>query len=84
MYVLGEITTLTKNTKKFASLKTTIPISMVRQWNLQSGDKLDWSWESVNNEMVMVIRKSHIDSKSKTSSEEESPFGKDISGPYKK
>ena len=58
MYKLGEITTLTKNTKNFASLKTTIPISMVRQWNLQSGDKLDWSWESMNNEMVMVVRKS--------------------------
>jgi hypothetical protein len=58
MYNLGEITTLTKNTKKFASLKTTIPISMVRQWNLKSGDKLDWSWESVNNKMVMVVRKS--------------------------
>jgi hypothetical protein len=58
MYNLGEITTLTKNTKKFASLKTTIPISMVRQWNLKSGDKLDWSWESVNNTMVMVVRKS--------------------------
>jgi hypothetical protein len=41
MYILGEITTLTKNTKKFASLKTTIPISMVRQYNLKSGDKLD-------------------------------------------
>jgi hypothetical protein len=54
---LGEITTLTKNTKNFASLKTTIPISMVRQWNLQSGDKLDWSWQSVNNEMVVMVRK---------------------------
>ena len=54
---LGEITTLTKNTKNFASLKTTIPISMVRQWNLQSGDKLDWSWQSVNNEIVIMVRK---------------------------
>ena len=54
---MGEITTLTKNTKNFASLKTTIPISMVRQWNLQLGDKLDWSWQSVNNEMVMMVRK---------------------------
>ncbi len=43
MYNLGEITTLTKNTRKFDSLKTTISISMVRQWNLNSGDKLDWS-----------------------------------------
>ena len=41
MYNSEEITTLTKNTKKFALLKTTIPISMVRQLNLKSGDKLD-------------------------------------------
>lgn len=30
---------------------------MVRQWNWESGDKLDWSWQSVNNEMVMMVRK---------------------------
>ena len=54
---MGEITTLTKNTKNFASLKTTLPISMVRQWKLKSDDKLDWSWESINNTMVMVVRK---------------------------
>ena len=54
---MGEISTLTKNMKNASSLKTTIPISMVRQWNLKSGDKLDWSWQSINNEMVMMVRK---------------------------
>jgi hypothetical protein len=55
--VLGEETTLAKNSKQFASLRTTIPMSIVRQWKLREGDKLDWSWEVVNNEMVLRVRK---------------------------
>jgi hypothetical protein len=31
--------------------------SIVRQWNLKEGDKLDWSWEARNSEMVVVVRK---------------------------
>lgn len=54
---MGEISTLTKNTKQFASLKTTIPISIVKQWKLKSGDQLDWSWEIVRNEMKVVVSK---------------------------
>ena len=81
MYVLGEITTLTKNTKKFDGQRLTIPISMVRQWNLHSGDKLDWSWESVNNEMVMIIRKPPIVSKSKTNLDDEEDSRYNIRGP---
>jgi len=54
---MGEISTLTKNTKQFASLKTTIPISIVKQWKLKSGDQLDWSWEIVKNEMKVVVSK---------------------------
>jgi hypothetical protein len=30
---------LAKNTKSFASLRTTIPISMVREWKLNPKDK---------------------------------------------
>ena len=54
---MGEISTLTKNTKQFASLKTTIPISIVKQWKLKPGDQLDWSWEIVKNEMKVVVSK---------------------------
>lgn len=54
---MGEISTLTKNMKNASSLKTTIPISMVRQWNLKSGEQLDCTWQSINNEMVMIVRK---------------------------
>jgi hypothetical protein len=55
--VMGETTTLAKNSPNFASLRTTIPMSIVKQWRLQSGEQLDWSWEVLNGEMVVVIRK---------------------------
>jgi len=54
---LGEETTLAKNSPRFASLRTTIPMSIVRQWQLKEGDKLDWSWEARNGEMILVVRK---------------------------
>jgi hypothetical protein len=54
---LGEETTLAKNSPKFASLRTTIPMSIVRQWQLKEGDKLDWSWEARDGEMILVVRK---------------------------
>ena len=54
---LGEETTLAKNSPKFASLRTTVPMSIVRQWQLKVGDKLDWSWEARDGEMILVVRK---------------------------
>ena len=54
---MGELTTIAKASSNFASLRTVIPMSIVRQWNLKDGDKLDWSWEARNNEMIVVVRK---------------------------
>ena len=54
---MGEITTLAKNSPNFASLRTTIPMNIVRQWDLKPKSQLDWSWEVINGEMVVVIRK---------------------------
>jgi hypothetical protein len=54
---MGEITSLTKNTKGFASLKTTVPMSFVRQWELTDKDKLYWEWKVVNGEMMAVVAK---------------------------
>jgi antitoxin component of MazEF toxin-antitoxin module len=54
---MGEVTTLAKNSPKFASLRTTIPMNIVRQWNLKEGSQLDWSWEVVKGEMVVIVRK---------------------------
>jgi endonuclease/exonuclease/phosphatase (EEP) superfamily protein YafD len=55
--VMGEITSLTKNTKEFASLKTTVPMSFVRQWALTEKDKLYWEWKVVDGEMIAVVAK---------------------------
>jgi hypothetical protein len=54
---MGEVTTLAKNSPNFASLRTTIPMNMVRQWDLKPRSKLEWSWEVVNGEMVIVVRR---------------------------
>jgi hypothetical protein len=43
--LLGEQTTLVKASTKFESLRTTVPMSIVKQWKLNEGDKLDWNWE---------------------------------------
>ena len=55
---MGEKSSVTINTPGKASLKTTIPISMVRQFGINQGDQLDWSVAKFgDNELVMVVRK---------------------------
>lgn len=55
---VGEETTLSLNSSKRSSLRTTVPMSLVRQWNLQVGDKLDWTIKVCDGELVAaVIRK---------------------------
>ena len=43
---MGEVTTLALNAPNKASLRTTIPMFIVKQWGLKAGDKLDWSLEA--------------------------------------
>jgi hypothetical protein len=57
LQIMGEITSVAKNTKDFASLRTTIPMSMVRQWQIKPKDKLYWEWKVVDGEMVVVVNK---------------------------
>lgn len=54
---MGEITKLFLAVKGKDSLRTTIPMSIVKQWNLTSNDYLDWSWDISQNKMVVVVRK---------------------------
>lgn len=61
---LGEKTKLFINSKEKASLRTTVPISIVHQWKLKKGDYIDWSWEIVKNEMVVIVKKDTVTSKS--------------------
>jgi hypothetical protein len=55
--IVGEITTLALNSPKRASLRTTIPMFIVKQWGLHAGDKLDWSLEARENEIVILVKK---------------------------
>jgi hypothetical protein len=43
---MGEITSLALNAPNRASLRTTIPMFIVKQWKLKVGDKLDWVFGS--------------------------------------
>jgi hypothetical protein len=56
---MGETTKLVLSTAKKASLRTTVPMFIVKQWGLKPGHQLDWSLEvcGINNELVVVIRK---------------------------
>jgi hypothetical protein len=54
---MGEITVAKKASSKFASLRTTIPMSIVRQWKLKDGDKLDWGWKVIDGQLAIVVSK---------------------------
>jgi hypothetical protein len=53
----GEISSLSINKKGFASLKTTIPMSVIKQWDLKPQDKLSWKWKVIDGEMVVLVTK---------------------------
>jgi hypothetical protein len=57
LIIVGEITTLALNSPKRASLRTTIPMFIVKQWGLHAGDKLDWSLEARKDEIVILVKK---------------------------
>jgi hypothetical protein len=56
---MGERSTLALNAKHKASLRTTIPMFVVKQWNLQPGNEIEWSFEvsKEDNELVLVGRR---------------------------
>jgi hypothetical protein len=54
---MGEITIASKASSKFASLRTTIPMSIVRQWKLKEGDELDWEWKVIEGKMMLIVSK---------------------------
>lgn len=53
----GEVTAVAKNAKDSASLRTTVPMSMVRQWQLKPKDKLLWRWKVIEGKMVAIVDK---------------------------
>jgi len=53
---MGETTILSLAATKKASLRTTVPMSVVKQFNLTQGDKLDWTFEIMDGNLVIVVR----------------------------
>lgn len=51
----GEITTIAIATSKSKSLRTTIPIGIVRQFRLREKDKLNWQINVINGKMVIIV-----------------------------
>lgn len=62
---MGEATTLALNAPNKASLRTTIPMFIVKQWGLKAGDKLDWLLEARKNEVIIVVRMAESKKKKK-------------------
>jgi len=53
---MGEITTLTKAATKTTSLRTTVPASIVKQFSLENGDKLDWALKVELGELAIIVK----------------------------
>jgi hypothetical protein len=53
---MGEITYLNKATTKGESLRTTVPMSIVKQFGLTEDDKLDWALKAEGGELLIVLK----------------------------
>jgi bifunctional DNA-binding transcriptional regulator/antitoxin component of YhaV-PrlF toxin-antitoxin module len=53
---MGEQTTLTLATTGRDSMRTTVPMSIIRHFKLRPGDKLDWDFEINNGEIIILVR----------------------------
>jgi bifunctional DNA-binding transcriptional regulator/antitoxin component of YhaV-PrlF toxin-antitoxin module len=54
---MGEITSLTKASPKTKSLRTTVPNSIVKQFNLTEKDILEWQLEAKSEgKMIIVVK----------------------------
>jgi antitoxin component of MazEF toxin-antitoxin module len=52
---MGQITKLTPAVSKKESLRTTVPRSIVQQFDLTSGDSLEWKLEVRNGELIIIV-----------------------------
>lgn len=53
---MGEETVLSKATLKSRSLRTTVPMGIVRQFNLMEGDRLNWEIRAEGGELLIVVK----------------------------
>jgi len=52
----GITTTLSLAKTKSISLRTTVPMSIVKQFNLEAGDKLSWKLKVEEGELVITVK----------------------------
>jgi len=52
---MGIKTALTKASTKGNSLRTTVPASIIKQFELQEGDELEWSLKVRNNRLIIEV-----------------------------
>lgn len=50
----GQTTSLTKANKTSESLRTTVPASVIKQFDLREGDKLRWQFETNKKGAIFV------------------------------
>ncbi|HML03872.1 MAG TPA: AbrB family transcriptional regulator [Candidatus Bathyarchaeia archaeon] len=60
---MGEQTTLTVATTGKESLRTTVPISIIKNFKLKAGDKLDWNFDVKDGKMIIVVHPVRIEDK---------------------
>jgi len=53
---MGEETVLTKATSKSDSLRTTVPMGIVKQFNMKEKDVLNWNIEVEGSKLVIVAK----------------------------
>lgn len=50
----GQITSLNRANKNSRSLRTTVPSSIIKQFDLNEGDKLRWKLEAIKKNEIIV------------------------------
>lgn len=54
---MSELTKAVRASKTFPSLRTTIPMSIVKQFGIKNGDLLSWQMMDLHGEIVVVFTK---------------------------
>ncbi len=53
---MGEITYLNKAASKGESLRTTVPMSIIKQFGLTEDDKLEWILKAEGGELIIQVK----------------------------
>ena len=56
MFGMGSKTTIAKASTIANSYRTTVPASIMKQFDLKEGDGLDWTFKAEEGELVVVVK----------------------------